>query len=46
MNDSWCAEYMFDIVVPKEYLPPELQEGLDLEPIVLPAWDSMGSQAT
>ncbi len=45
MNDSWFAEYMFEIAVPKEYLPPELQEALELEPIVLPAWDPMGSLA-
>ena len=45
MNDSWFAEYMFEIAVPKEYLPPELLAALDLEPIVLPAWDPMGSLA-
>ena len=45
MNDSWFAEYMFEIAVPKEYLPEELQKALDLEPIVLPAWDPMGSLA-
>jgi bleomycin hydrolase len=46
MNDSWFAEYMFEIAVPKEYLPPELQKALEHEPIVLPAWDPMGSLAT
>ena len=45
MNDSWFAEYMFEIAVPKEYLPPELQVAWELEPIVLPAWDPMGSLA-
>ena len=45
MNDSWFAEYMFEIAVPKEYLPEELQKALDVEPIVLPAWDPMGSLA-
>ena len=45
MNDSWFAEYMFEIAVPKDYLPPELQTALELEPIVLPAWDPMGSLA-
>ncbi len=45
MNDSWFAEYMFEIAVPRDYLPPELQSALDLEPIVLPAWDPMGSLA-
>ena len=45
MNDSWFAEYMFEIAVPKEYLPPELLKALEIEPIVLPAWDPMGSLA-
>ena len=45
MNDSWFAEYMFEIAVPKDYLPEELQKALDLDPIVLPAWDPMGSLA-
>ena len=45
MNDSWFAEYMFEIAAPREYLPPELQSALELEPIVLPAWDPMGSLA-
>jgi len=45
MNDSWYDEYMFEIAVPKEYLLPELQKALELEPIVLPAWDPMGSLA-
>ena len=45
MNDSWFAEYMFEIAAPKSYLPEELQQALDLEPVVLPPWDPMGSLA-
>ena len=45
MNDSWFAEYMFEIAVPKEYLSAELRNSLELDPIVLPAWDPMGSLA-
>jgi bleomycin hydrolase len=45
MNDSWFAEYMFEIAAPKSYLPEELQRALDTEPIVLPPWDPMGSLA-
>ena len=45
MNDSWFAEYMFEIAVPKEYLPADLQEAWQLEPIILPPWDPMGSLA-
>ena len=45
MNDSWFGEYMFEIAARKSYLPPELQEALEMEPIVLPPWDPMGSLA-
>ncbi len=46
MNDSWFAEYMFEIAAPMSYLPEELQQALDLEPVVLPPWDPMGSLAS
>ena len=46
MNDSWFAEYMFEIAAPLSYLPDDLQRALDLEPVVLPPWDPMGSLAT
>ena len=45
MNDSWFAEYMFEIAAPKSYLPADLQAALDQEPIILPPWDPMGSLA-
>ena len=45
MNDSWYDEYMFEIAAPKDYLTEKMLEGLDNEPIVLPAWDPMGSLA-
>jgi len=45
MNDSWFAEYVFEIAVPRHLLPPELAACLDDDPIVLPAWDPMGSLA-
>ena len=45
MNDSWFAEYMFEIAAPKSYLPADLQAALEQEPIVLPPWDPMGSLA-
>ena len=45
MNDSWFAEYMFEIAAPRSYLPEELRPALDLEPVVLPPWDPMGSLA-
>ncbi len=45
MNDSWFGEYVFEIAARRDLLPPELQEALATEPIVLPAWDPMGSLA-
>ncbi len=45
MNDSWFDEYVFEIAVPRRVLPPELADRLGDEPIVLPAWDPMGSLA-
>ena len=45
MNDSWFDEYTFEIAARKEYLPADLQAALDLDPIVLPAWDPMGALA-
>ena len=45
MNDSWFDEYMFEIAAAKEYLSDEMLAALDTEPVVLPAWDPMGSLA-
>ena len=45
MNDNWFAEYVFEIATRREMLPAELQQALELEPIVLPAWDPMGALA-
>ena len=45
MNDSWFAEYMFEIAVPKSYLTEEMIKALEQDPIVLPPWDPMGSLA-
>ena len=45
MNDSWFDEYTFEIAARKSYLPPELRAALDLDPIILPAWDPMGALA-
>lgn len=45
MNDSWFGEYVFEIAAPRDRLPADLQAALEAEPIVLPAWDPMGSLA-
>jgi bleomycin hydrolase len=45
MNDSWFDEHMFEIAARKSRLPALLRAALDKPPLVLPAWDPMGSLA-
>lgn len=45
MNDSWFDEHLFEIAARKSRLPAALRKALELPPIVLPAWDPMGSLA-
>ena len=46
MIDEWFDEYLYEVIVRKEYLPPELTKVLDTEPVVLPFWDPMGTLAS
>jgi len=45
MNDSWFDAYMFEIAAPTSHLSDQMKAGLQTEPVVLPAWDPMGSLA-
>lgn len=45
MNDSWYDEHMFEIAAPTDYLTDKMKNGLNTTPVVLPAWDPMGSLA-
>ncbi len=45
IGDSWFDEYTFEVAARRNRLPAELRDAIDLEPIVLPAWDPMGSLA-
>ncbi len=45
MNDNWFDEHVFEIAIPRDHLSPQLLVALEAEPIVLPAWDPMGSLA-
>lgn len=47
MNDNWYDQYVFEIAVPQSYLSAEYQQIVTqgTDPIVLPAWDPMGSLA-
>ena len=45
MSDRWFEEYTYQIVVNKKYLPKEMVEIFESEPIMLEPWDPMGSLA-
>ena len=45
MNDSWFDDYMFEIAAPRDLLNQKMASGLESEPVILPAWDPMGSLA-
>jgi bleomycin hydrolase len=45
MMNEWFDEYLYEVIVRKEYLPPELTKVLDTEPVVLPFWYPMGKLA-
>ncbi len=41
MTDDWFSEYLFEIVVHKQYLTEEVLRILDLEPVCLNPWDPL-----
>jgi bleomycin hydrolase len=45
IGDSWFDEYTFEVAARRDRLPAELRDAIEQEPIVLPAWDPMGSLA-
>lgn len=45
MTDEWFSEYVYEVVVDKKLLPPEVLDVMQQDPIVLPAWDPMGALA-
>ncbi|CAI2169174.1 1664_t:CDS:2 [Funneliformis geosporum] len=45
MTDDWFSDWVYQIVLEKKDTPKELVEVLDQSPLVLPAWDPMGSLA-
>lgn len=46
MTDPWFDEYNYEVVVEKKYVPMELLQLLDSEPVELHPWDPMGSLAS
>jgi len=45
MSDAWFDEYMYQVVVRKEYLPAASRAALSQPPIRLQPWDPMGALA-
>ncbi len=45
MSNSWFDEYVYEIVLDKKHLSPEMKEALKAKPIALKPWDPMGSVA-
>lgn len=45
MTVDWFREYGYEAVVDKKYLSEDIMKVFDMKPIVLPAWDPMGSLA-
>jgi len=45
MMDKWFDQYLYEVVVRKEYLSPDLLKILDTEPVVLSFWDPLCSLA-
>jgi bleomycin hydrolase len=45
MNDNWFDAYLFEIAAHRKYLSAGLLQAFEAAPVVLPAWDPMGSLA-
>lgn len=45
MTDAWFDEYMYEVVVRREFVPEELLKVLETEPVPLEPWDPMGALA-
>lgn len=45
MTSEWFKEFGFEVAVDKKFVPQEVLEVFKQDPIVLPAWDPMGTLA-
>lgn len=45
LSAEWFSEFVFEVVVDKKYVPDDVMAVFKQEPIVLPAWDPMGTLA-
>lgn len=46
MTSEWFEEYVFEVVVDKSLVPEHVMDVFKQEPVVLPAWDPMGTLAS
>ena len=45
MTSDWFKEFVFEIVVDKNTVPASVLAVMEMEPVVLPAWDPLGALA-
>lgn len=45
MTVDWFREFGFEVVVDKKHVPEDVLKVFDMDPIILPAWDPMGTLA-
>lgn len=45
MSDEWFDKYMYQVVVHKKHLPPDVVAAYEQQPIELAPWDPMGALA-
>lgn len=45
MSADWFKEFVFEVVVDRSIVSQDVLDVFDLPPIVLPAWDPMGTLA-
>lgn len=45
MTTEWFHEFVFEAVIDKKHMPEDVLDVYKQEPVVLPAWDPMGTLA-
>ncbi|KAL9886781.1 bleomycin hydrolase isoform 1-T1 [Glossina fuscipes fuscipes] len=45
MTADWFKDFGFEVVVDKKFVPEDVMRVFEMDPIVLPAWDPMGTLA-
>jgi len=45
MTQRWFDEFMYEVVVDKKFVPKDVLDVFQQKPVVLPAWDPMGTLA-